>query len=275
MGVEIGPGSLAGALGLLGVGIAMIIPDNKWIGAFFIFAAVVVLFFDMRIGGNGVTAHFPSHKYSRLALNGMILFGVGFLLCTAWYFWPFQSQSSTVSEPSIPISISKIDIPIFELHGNFDQDRAMDTPSFLTKEVFISNTSTSNQVALKIFMLVTVDPQKAPIKIYGDGKDVWARVLGITSWNADKINRMFANMPKYLHSPIILKPQETVHGLLPFVLPFGPWGKDQKQFPYEYYYELFDSIAVKRKETHYALEIEDEVSGQSIKIDIPGKYHGH
>jgi len=51
MGIEFGPGSLAGALGLAGVGIAMIIPDNKWIGGLFVLAAIAVLFFDVRITG--------------------------------------------------------------------------------------------------------------------------------------------------------------------------------------------------------------------------------
>jgi hypothetical protein len=99
MGVEFGPGSLAGALGLLGVGIAMIFPDNKWIGGIFILAAIVVLFFDIKISGWEFSAHAPSARGKPFALWGMVAFGIGFVGCAGWYFWPIQS-SKTVRQTS-------------------------------------------------------------------------------------------------------------------------------------------------------------------------------
>jgi len=88
MGVEFGPGSLAGALGLLGVGIAMIFPDNKWIGGIFVLAAIVVLFFDIRITGWQLSGHTPITRGRPLALWGMIVFGAALIVCAVWYFRP-------------------------------------------------------------------------------------------------------------------------------------------------------------------------------------------
>ena len=95
MGIEVGPGSLAGALGLLGVGIAMIVPDNKWIGGIFILAAVAIMFFDIRFTGWQLSGHAPSG--SSIALWGMIVFGLGFIFCAGWYFWP--SSNSPLVDP--------------------------------------------------------------------------------------------------------------------------------------------------------------------------------
>jgi hypothetical protein len=92
MGVEYGPGSLAGALGLLGVGIAMIFPDNKWIGGIFVLAAIAVLFFDIRITGWQLSGQAPIARDRPLAFWGMLLFGIAFLGCSVLYFQPFLTR---------------------------------------------------------------------------------------------------------------------------------------------------------------------------------------
>jgi hypothetical protein len=91
MGIEFGPGSLAGALGLLGVGVAMITPNNKWIGGLFVLTAVAVLFFDIHVNGWHISSAFPALRQRPWAVAGMIVFSIGFLVCAGWYFWPTAS----------------------------------------------------------------------------------------------------------------------------------------------------------------------------------------
>jgi hypothetical protein len=97
MQIRIGSGSFSTGLGVIGTGLAMAFPDQKWIGFVLIAIGLLIFLFDIRFehgemeSGDrrlGRLIHSADPKRRMIALLGMIIFGLGFIGCTAVYFWP-------------------------------------------------------------------------------------------------------------------------------------------------------------------------------------------
>jgi hypothetical protein len=113
-------------------------------------------------------------KKRMIPLVGMILFGIGFIGCASWYFWP-TSETALVAEDerskkplSIPISITSLPAPGYArysgLYPNFEATSVpegandpgkYDPPYIGVRDVYISNTSLSKSVTLRIFLIIT------------------------------------------------------------------------------------------------------------------------
>ena len=126
-------------------------------------------------------------------------------------------------------------------------------------------------MALNIFLHVASDKIK-DLSIYGDGRDIWGKIKGTNDWASSIVKRNIADPLKYMNSPIILKPLETVHGTLFFVVPFGPHTEKQHDPMFRVHADLFDDALHHR--LRFRLAIKDEVSGATVNIPVPGEYKG-
>jgi hypothetical protein len=98
MRLETTRGTLSSALSLIGIGVTYFVPpDSKIIGLLFILAGILVFAWDIRIKDGHVEFGKPIRKRRMIPLIGMSVFGLGFVGCAAWYFWPAVTET-TVEE---------------------------------------------------------------------------------------------------------------------------------------------------------------------------------
>jgi hypothetical protein len=234
-----------------------------------VFCGLVLTLIGAAILTAGVWPNLPTAK-----TGPIILLVLGAMFLIAGGCWLRFGTFSNETTPNIPISISLIDSVTYFHRTNFTDTYQDDTPSFTTKEVYISNLA-NRQVALRLFLHVN-GIMKEPMVIEGDAKDPFARVRGINDWGSQLTRKLMADPPNYLRSPLILQPLQTVHGILTFVFPFGPNGdiNDPKNVLNELRISLFKRFIEGQEKVDATLEVRDEVSGVTITMPIPGKYHG-
>jgi hypothetical protein len=178
---------------------------------------------------------------------------------------------------SIPVSISNMGEPQYAPRANFSSRYEDDAAAFMIPDVFISNVSTNppRQIALRLFLEVKGPNQTFTLN--ADGKDSFGHTLGVDDWGYQEIKKHYAEPPfVYLRSPVLLKPGDTVHGKLAFVVGVfqatreipGDTGKQMKEAE-----TALANAALQNKLT-FKLTVLDEVSGDSVVIPLPGSYRG-
>jgi hypothetical protein len=139
-------------------------------------------------------------KKRMIPLIGMILFGIGFIGCASWYFWPTSNTVLVVEgeqskkQLSIPISITPLPEPGYArysgLYPNFGETSVpkgandpakYDPPILGIGDVYISNTSLSKSVTLRIFLRINGYVKSLDNEGYGPvgrrmGRDDWGLV---------------------------------------------------------------------------------------------------
>jgi hypothetical protein len=196
--------------------------------------------------------------YRMIAVVGMIVFGAGFLTCAGWYYLYTPDTTIDSAVIKLPIATSNINKPSFgrfaALDDNYIPNPNKDNPIFSITDVFITNSSLTKSITIIVRLIVRAGfiPDYMPFD--NNGKDSFGRKLQL---NAGRII-----------SPLTLRPQETVGGYLPFIIPFS-WGNEFDKNILESL--LMGSLTNKVK---FTLEIEDVISGQKISIQLPGRYQG-
>lgn len=88
-------GSMSAALGLAGSGIALMVPEQRWIGAILLALAVLIFLFDVKIERGHVRA-------GRKRMGPIIVMAVGVLIFSAgavWYFLPtHRAENAPISD---------------------------------------------------------------------------------------------------------------------------------------------------------------------------------
>lgn len=137
MHIKIESGSGSGALGILGTGVALMFPDQRWIGVLLVLVAIGIFLFDIRVehggvesGGHRLGKLFFAHEWSRrrrmIALWGMILCGVGFVGFFAVYFWPTDRSPHSVAAVALeavpPVGTLQMGTPYLLVERNVHTD---------------------------------------------------------------------------------------------------------------------------------------------------------
>ncbi len=157
------------------------------------------------------------HKRRMVPIVGMVIFGLGFVTCAAWYFWPVRTEA----KPAISVAISQMAEPQFVNKPMFEAEWENDNQVFVIPDVFLSNLSDSHPLTLEISLELRGNGYKDSI-LKGDGKAGLLKTYGKDDAGAKMLKR-FTGQEKpinYLLSPIALDPQKTAYGTLVFVQPF-------------------------------------------------------
>jgi len=198
-----------------------------------------------------------------------------------------EQRRNGTHEASLPLSITKIDAPSYSKYSGLptkvrftnqageSKEAEVDPPNLGIREVFISNTSLTRSVTLKI-SLVILDKDGRSHKLTGEGRNSWGMVLGHNDRATRTFQKLGAPPPSYIVSPVTIAPQQTVRGALTFIINMfsGDGGADDEQVIS--YYAKGSSSTKKEQLFRYTLEIEDVVSGVTIAIPLPSDgYKGH
>lgn len=194
--------------------------------------------------------------------------------------------------PTLPLTITEISRPSYARNAGLWTDvdirrgdkvktLKLDTPLIGTREIFISNTSLTNSVTLKIDLLLT-DETGRETRLSGEGRDRWGKLVGRNDWATLALQKRDMETPHYILSPTTIKPQNTIRGSLLFLItqvevPDSSGmseeeedellGKTNRQF---WYYFLDRTMGFSKvPEFSYVLEITDLISAITIKIPLP------
>jgi hypothetical protein len=96
MQIKIASGSASAGFATIGTGLAMALPDQKWIGFVLIAIGLLIFVFDIRFehgeiesGERRLGKLLHSNPRRRMiGLLGMVIFGLGFIASAAVYLWP-------------------------------------------------------------------------------------------------------------------------------------------------------------------------------------------
>jgi hypothetical protein len=94
--MRISSGALSSFITLGGGGLAVALPNARWIGWAIVVAAVVIFWFQVRLENGGLHAQWPWSATRRTMAIGLAMIAAVFAL--TWYFWP---------SPSIRILVTK------------------------------------------------------------------------------------------------------------------------------------------------------------------------
>lgn len=100
MRIKIASGSAAAGFGIVGTGLAMALPEEKWIGFLIIATGLTIFVFDIRFERGQIEAgehrlgliFHRKQPQKMVALIGMILSGIAFAGFCSWYFWPHSER---------------------------------------------------------------------------------------------------------------------------------------------------------------------------------------
>lgn len=84
MRINISPGALGTLLGTCGTGLAMALPEYKWIGWAVIALGIAVFVFQARVENGGITAHWPRREIM-WPIIGMAVSALAFAIFGIWY----------------------------------------------------------------------------------------------------------------------------------------------------------------------------------------------
>jgi hypothetical protein len=192
----------------------------------------------------------------------------------------FGKQDQSNNRASLSLSITKIEAPSYSRYSGLptkvrftnstgeSKEIEVDPPKLGIREIYISNTSLTRSVTLKI-SLVILDKDGRSHKLSGEGKNSWGMVLGHNDRATRAFQKLGAPAPSYIVTPVTIAPQQTVHGALSFIINMftGDGGAEDEEVIA--YYVKGSALGKKEQQFRYALEIEDVVSGRTISIPIP------
>jgi hypothetical protein len=209
-----------------------------------------------------------------LPLIGMIVFGVAFLGCLGWYLWP---RKPVPSPASLPLTITELREPGYDRYSGLwpgfgavgssgEKAAKLDPPYLGIGDVYISNTSLNRSVTLRISLIIR-DENGATVTLNADGIGPFGAVIGRDDYVTKALERDGRQPNKYILSPVSISPQTTIHGSLPFIIPFG-FGDKVDGDILDYY---SSGVLIPAKRFRFTLEINDVVSGVTITIPVPSK----
>lgn len=137
------------------------------------------------------------------------------------------------------------------------EKKTIDKPMFTIRDFYIKNISTDESVTLNIFL--DMEFQQFKYRMDNTGRDNFGRILGKHDLPSVSMPKQNLEPPRYVLSPLTLKPQETAFGSLAFMIRHEP---DE---------ELI-MIAAAKNEATYKLTLTDAISGKSATIQLPGRY---
>jgi hypothetical protein len=104
MRANITSGSVFQGLTIIGTGAAVILPDQKWIGALIIAVGVLSLIFDVKLERGHLEVGSPRSFWKRLwGMSGQVLMLIGglvFIVGALWTFWPSSKPAPAVFVPN-------------------------------------------------------------------------------------------------------------------------------------------------------------------------------
>jgi hypothetical protein len=223
-------------------------------------------------------------KRNQLLAQVVIFFGIVFVGYVGWYFWPtpIRPPIDDMKPSNLPLSIAELREPAEArysgLYPHFgengpegDNASKLDPPLIGIGDVYISNTSLTKAVTLRLFLLIK-DKKGNVTKREADGHGPFLRIMGRDDFATKLIEKRGLKPDEYILSPVSIPPQKTVHGALVFVISefgFGGDGKVDNDI-LEYY-----ASGVLNKTFKYTLQIVDVVSGTIISIPVPSSgYRG-
>jgi hypothetical protein len=172
-------------------------------------------------------------------------------------------------EGNISIATSVIKEPNHTKYSGVADKAEDDQPILGVGYVFVKNLSLVKSVTMRFFLVGKDNNGVQQFKYEGDGKDLWGRTISDDrGWAAD-MKKHHGLSTKYILSPLMLKPQDTIDGYMIFLMPF----RESDQPPWA---NIRDRIVgdVVRGQLHYSLEIEDAISGAVETISLPGRFQG-
>lgn len=129
MQMNVGPGSLSGALGILGTALAVLFPEQRWIGGLLVLVAVVVFVFDVRIEGWHIeVSQLESTKILPQLLMG--LGALGFIAGAVWYFNVPKTQP-TAGAPITDMERSRRNITLMMIREKYIKEHTSAPPELL------------------------------------------------------------------------------------------------------------------------------------------------
>jgi len=164
----------------------------------------------------------------------------------------------------IPVAISRVQSSWFANYAGFTDDKDNDAQVFSFGEVTITNTSTTEKVALDLFLHISAKDKaknKTSIRLPANLIGPFHMIYG----KDDKASKTFANAgfgePRNLfRSPVELSPGQVSRKELVFVISIGR--------------DAVLDIAINGQNYDFDLEIDNLISGRDITISIPGEYRG-
>jgi hypothetical protein len=117
-------GSLTGALGLIGTGLAMALPSQNWIGWVVVALGVLVFFLDIHREHGHIevgTLKCSLQRKKIIALAGMTVCGLGLFAFLGAYLWP-----ASVVRTMAPVEMNPKEVtpPLARMPTSTNQDRA-------------------------------------------------------------------------------------------------------------------------------------------------------
>ena len=198
---------------------------------------------------------------------------------------PYTAAPSSL--PSLPITITELKQPDARIHsGLWPQNlREHDPMMFVIRDVYISNSSMTRTVTLRIFLVPwTKQHEDRRGKSEGTGMSPWSGLMGrddeITIWDKGR----GLELTKYILSPVTIQPQTTVFGNLVFIMAPGTdvstdigkevWGNILRGLSPNGVI-IGNEPATDENKLNFLLEVTDVISNTSITIHVPGPgYHG-
>ena len=215
-----------------------------------------------------------------MTIGGLLLFA-GFV----WYIWPTSETALVVEDEhpkkhlSIPISIAPLPAPGFArysgLYPNFEatsvpeganDPRKYDPPLIRVRDVYISNTSLSKSVTLRIFLIITANDGQI-ISLDNGGFGPVGRRMGRDDWGTRHAILRGTELPKFILSPVSVPPQTTIYGSMPFIISVFGFGEPGDTSILEYYAKGF--LGPPEQRFKFSLRITDVISGVTINIPLP------
>ncbi|WP_148213072.1 hypothetical protein [Methylocella silvestris] len=183
-----------------------------------------------------------------------------------------QAIEAVKEKPTIQlIKTSVISTPNWARYSGLDPDPTKDSALFDVPGVFISNTSLTKSVTVRLKLVITDDSLPGSTwEFDGSGEDLFRRKLGKNDLGSQILkNRLGVDeSERLLLSPLTLAPQQTRYGSLPFII--------QIFFEDKQYQKVVDQLVFESSNNRlrYKLEIKDVISGQIISVDLPGQLKG-
>jgi hypothetical protein len=192
----------------------------------------------------------------------LALCAVGAFVGAFLFFSPEERKPANAASgtPTLPITVTELRLLFYSRHSGLqkrvtmrDGTLTVEPPIIQTIPVFISNTSTTRAVTLRIYLMIE-DGKGGSAKIHGDGIDSWGQQIGTHDIASRSIFNRSRVPDKLLLSPIHLPPQSTADGKLCFVPTWVDLNSDDE--------------ATKRRSDWFLKGVTSVASGYSLSIEI-------
>jgi hypothetical protein len=240
MQIKATSGSGAAGLGIIGTGLALALPEVKWIGWALVFLGLIVFAFDVRIERGHVAVGSPDSLKQRLALwwpqylmvTSGILFVAGIIAFLQMSGSPPAKEMATTSQLE-----PKIDGPLISTIGKtFFRCPLPPIPTDRTAEQISSDLKERIQAARDAFgvsILVSELENGRKITMEPITQEAKSRLWGMTRWTLE----MRKSGPDLLVTSIIDVPDPV--GSVLKIMPVDP-KSDQAKFEHKYIEGMFN-----------------------------------